>query len=95
LYNILNNKLNFIKYISVADFTPYFGLDLGLADIQNVKDKEMAFSLIVGFNYDLFDSNYIGGKFLSNKIFGSTSSEGLKYEDLDSQTWSLQIGRRF
>ena len=78
-----------------SDFTPYIGLGLGLADIQNVKDKEMAFSLIVGFNYDLFDSTYIGGKFLSNKISGPTSSEGLKYEDLDSQTWSLQIGRRF
>ena len=77
------------------NFTPFIGLGIGLADIEDTKDKEMVSSLIVGFNYDLYDATYIGGKFLYNTVSGPTNNDGLKYEDIDFQTWLIQIGRRF
>lgn len=78
-----------------SNFTPYIGLGVGLADIEDTKDKEIVSNLIIGFNYDLYDKTYIGGKFLYNTVSGPTNNDGLKYEDIDFQTWLLHIGRRF
>ena len=93
--NILS--ANLYKDFDQADsnFTPYIGLGLGQADINNTSGKENVSSLTVGFNYDIYDSTYIGGKFLYNKVSGPTNNDGLKYEDINLKTWSLQIGRRF
>ena len=78
-----------------SNFTPYIGLGFGQADLNNTGGKENVSSFTVGFKYDIYDSTYIGGKFLYNKVSGPTNNDGLKYEDIDLKTWSLQIGRRF
>ena len=88
---------NLYKDFDQADsnFTPYIGLGLGRADLNNTSGKENVSILTVGFKYDIYDSTYIGGKFLYNTVSGPTNNDGLKYEDIDFQTWLIQIGRRF
>ena len=78
-----------------SDFQPFLGFGLGQADIENAKDKEMAYSLILGVNYELSDKTYIGGRFQNTSISGPTDSLGVKYEDAGAQTWMVTIGTRF
>ena len=80
---------------SSSDVTPFLGFGLGQADIENAKDNEMAYSFILGVNYDFSDKTYVSGRFQSTVISGPTDSVGLKYEDGDAQTLMVSVGTRF
>jgi len=76
-------------------FKPFVGVGAGVADIQNVKDKEFAIGLHVGFNYDLTKEFYVGGRISAFRISGPTDLLGLQYEDVTVTNAGLQLGLRF
>ena len=72
-----------------SNFIPYIGLGVGLADIEDTKDKEM-----VSKRESYFRSadETFGGKFIYNTVSGPTNNDGLKYEDIKpSQNTTLYL----
>jgi len=97
-----DNNVKILSFNLYKDFNtensntkPYIGFGLGQADVENAKDKELAYSLILGVNYEISDKTYIGGRFQNTTISGPTDSLGVKYEDADAQTWMVTVGTRF
>lgn len=74
---------------------PFVGFGVGLADIENGKDKEFTWALHAGVNYDLTKELYLGAKVSRYTVSGPTDSLGLTYEDIDVTYYGLQLGLRF
>lgn len=76
-------------------FKPFVGVGLGMADIQYAKDKELAYSLHIGANYDIDKDFYVGAKVSRHIINGITDTLGLTYKDINVTYVGVQLGVRF
>ena len=77
------------------NFKPFVGLGMGMADIENAKDKEFTYSGAVGARYFFNEKVYLGGKFAYTVINGPEDDFGLTYDDIDLYTTSLILGYEF
>ena len=78
-----------------SEIKPFLGFGIGIADIENAKDKELALSLHGGAKYYLADKVYLGGKASYSQIQGPNDGFGFKYEDIDFWTATLALGYEF
>jgi len=78
-----------------SEIKPFLGFGVGIANIENAKDNELALSLHGGAKYYLADKVYLGGKASYSQIQGPTDGFGFKYEDIDYYTATLAIGYEF
>jgi opacity protein-like surface antigen len=76
-------------------FTPYVGVGLGQADIENANDKEVSKSLYLGGRHSVNDQMYVGLKGAYTMIDGPTDKLGLSYDDITHKSVSLIIGYNF
>jgi opacity protein-like surface antigen len=100
--NSLDNKVQVYYLTGYYDFptdnklTPYVGVGVGLADIQNAKDKEFALGLSAGANYDVTEKIYLGMRLDYSRIAaGVTDKIGITYEAMQSVSALATIGFRF
>jgi OmpA-OmpF porin, OOP family len=78
-----------------SEIKPFLGFGVGIANIENAKDNELALSLHGGAKYYLADKVYLGGKASYSQIQGPTDGFGFKYEDIDFWTATLALGYEF
>jgi opacity protein-like surface antigen len=76
-------------------FKPFVGVGVGMADIQYAKDKELAYGLHIGVNYDIDKDFYVGAKASRHIINGPTDTLGLTYKDINVTYLGVQLGVRF
>ena len=76
-------------------FTPYVGVGLGQADIENANDKEVSKSLYLGGRHSVNDQMYVGLKGAYTMIDGPTDKLGLSYDDITHKSVSLIVGYNF
>lgn len=85
----------YYDFHEVNGFVPYVGIGLGLADIENAKDKEFAFSGHIGANYNLGNDVYVGVKGSVHHVDGPTDQIGVPYDDVVVWSGMAVIGKRF
>ena len=78
-----------------ADFVPYVGLGLGLADIEDAEDNEFAASFMIGGRYMITDNAYIGAKGAYHYVLGITDEAGIEYDDITAWTINVVLGIEF
>ena len=76
-------------------FTPFVGVGIGFADIENAKDLELAGALSIGAQYDFTEKFYAGLRGDYHMIAGPSDELGLDYESIHAFTASATIGYRF
>jgi opacity protein-like surface antigen len=82
-------------------FKPFIGVGLGMADIEDMDDKEFAYSGHIGAKYYLSKDAYLGGKFTYTSINGpkltstADSSVVWHYNDIDIYNFSATLGFEF
>jgi opacity protein-like surface antigen len=100
--NSLDNKVQVYYLTGYYDFptdnklTPYVGVGVGLADIQNAIDKEFALGLSAGANYVVTEKIYLGMRLDYSRIAaGVTDKIGITYEAMQSVSALATIGFHF
>ena len=76
-------------------FTPFLGIGLGLADIENAKDTEWGYALHAGVQYALNQNVYLGLKGTYTSINGPTDKLGIPYQDVKVTTLLATVGYKF
>jgi len=99
--NLLDNevKLYMLNYYydfnAQESFRPFIGAGLGLADIDNAKDKEFTYSFYAGAKHYFNENTYLGAKYTYSTINGLTDKNNVQYDDIDSHAGSILIGFEF
>ena len=100
--NSIDNKVQVYYLTGYYDFptdnklTPYVGVGVGLADIQNAKDKEFALGLSAGANYVVTEKIYLGMRLDYSRIAaGVTDKIRITNEAKQSVSALATIGFRF
>lgn len=78
-----------------TNFTPFVGFGIGLADIENAKDNEFAYSLNAGAKYNIDKNMYVGAKAVYTRVSGPEDELGIKFNDIDVYSANLSIGYEF
>jgi len=74
---------------------PFVGFGIGLADIENLDDKELALSASLGLKYYFDDNIYLGAKGTYSNINGGKDELGAEYKDINLYTGTLAVGFEF
>lgn len=85
----------YYDFNSTNGLTPFVGVGIGQADIQNAQDDETTISISAGAKYEISPNTYVGGKIAYYRIDGPTDSLGITYEDVDVTSAQLMIGYKF
>lgn len=85
----------YYDFDSNGNLSPYVGVGFGLTDVENAKDDEFTTALHLGFNYDLGNDMYIGGKYTRLSISGITDKLGVEYSSTDVNYMGLTLGVNF
>ncbi len=80
---------------NASAFTPFVGLGMGMANIQNAKDNEFAWSASVGGKYNIDKNMYLGLKGSYTSVNGITDKIGLEYKDMDAYSAHALLGYQF
>ena len=80
---------------NASAFTPFVGLGIGMADAQNAKDNEFAWSASVGGKYSIDKNMYLGLKGSYTSVNGITDKIGLEYKDMDAYSAHALLGYQF
>lgn len=80
---------------NASAFTPFVGLGMGMANIQNAKDNEFAWSASVGGKYNIDKNMYLGLKGSYTSVDGMTDKIGLEYKDMDAYSAHALLGYQF
>jgi opacity protein-like surface antigen len=97
----LDNSVNLYMVNAYYDiknssaFTPFVGLGMGMADVQNAKDNEFAWSASVGGKYNIDKNMYLGLKGSYTSVNGITDKIGLEYKDMDAYSAHALLGYQF
>ncbi|MCU7959245.1 MAG: outer membrane beta-barrel protein [gamma proteobacterium symbiont of Bathyaustriella thionipta] len=75
-------------------FKPFIGAGLGLADIKDADDKELAWKLMLGGNYEFTDHFGIGLRYQYVQISGPDQND-LKFDDIGTSTVSATARYQF
>lgn len=96
-----DNRINLYSFNAYYDFstntvwTPFLGIGLGWADIENAKDNEFMYSLHAGITYDINPRVYVGARLGWYHIEGPTDRLGVSFENLKATTFGFTLGYRF
>ena len=94
--DITSYSLNGYYDLTKTDkLTPFIGLGVGQADIQNAKDKELSTSLYLGARYSVNDNVYVGWKVNYTMINGPEDKLGIQYDDITTYGLTMSIGYIF
>lgn len=80
---------------NASAFIPFVGLGMGMANIQNAKDNEFAWSASVGGKYNIDKNMYLGLKGSYTSVNGITDKIGLEYKDMDAYSAHALLGYQF
>jgi len=86
---------SYIDIPTQSELSPYIGVGLGFADIENAEDNEFTASFLFGANYKITDNAYIGAKGAYHNVFGPTDSLGIEYDDINVWTFNIALGIEF
>jgi opacity protein-like surface antigen len=78
-----------------SNFKPYLGLGVGMADIENMKDNELALSGYAGVNYAVTENLYAGLRASIHHVEESEDELGIKYDDFRTYAVGAVIGYKF
>ena len=78
-----------------SKLTPFVGVGMGVADIQNAKSNEFTYTVNAGAKYNIDQHVYIGAKAAYSNINGPADQLGLKYKNIDAYTANLSLGFEF
>ncbi len=96
-----DNKVNlylanaYYDFKNASSFTPFIGLGMGMADIQNAKDNEFAYQGSIGGRFDIDKNMYLGLKGAYTRVNGITDEIGIKYKDIDTYSGQVLLGVNF
>jgi opacity protein-like surface antigen len=76
-------------------FKPYLGVGIGMADIENMKDKEVMLSGYAGVNYAFTENVYAGLRASIHHVQGPEDELGIKYDDLRTYAVGAVVGYKF
>lgn len=85
----------YYDFNSDSKLTPYLGVGVGLADIENAKSKEWGISFIAGVNYDFTEKTYLGVKGMYHKIAGPTDKSSIKFDSITTYSIMATLGYNF
>ena len=97
----IDNRVNlymanaYYDFKNESSFTPFLGVGMGMADIQNAKDNEFAYQGVIGGKFDIDKNMYLGLKGLYTKVNGITDELGIKYKDMDAYSGQVLLGVNF
>ena len=80
---------------NASAFTPFVGLGIGMADVQNAKDNEFAWAASVGGKYNIDKNMYLGLKGSYTSVNGITDKIGIEYKDMDAYSAHALLGYQF
>jgi opacity protein-like surface antigen len=80
---------------NASALTPFIGFGVGMADVQNAKDNEFAWSASVGGKYNIDKNMYLGLKGSYTSVNGITDKIGLEYKDMDAYSAHALLGYQF
>jgi opacity protein-like surface antigen len=75
--------------------TPFVGIGIGQADIDNATDDETIIALTAGARYNLNDKAYVGAKVSYMEIDGPDDGLGIQYEDIELTSFEVVVGISF
>ena len=78
-----------------SNFKPYLGLGVGMADIENMKDNELALSGYAGVNYAITENLYAGLRASIHHVEGGEDEAGIIYDDIRTYSVGAVIGYKF
>ena len=78
-----------------SNFKPYLGLGVGMADIENMKDNELALSSYAGVNYAVTENLYAGLRASIHHVEGGEDEVGIIYDDIRTYSVGAVIGYKF
>lgn len=78
-----------------SSFTPFVGVGMGMADVQNAKDNEFAYQGVIGGKFDIDKNMYLGLKGIYTKVNGITDELNIKYKDMDAYSGQVLLGVNF
>jgi opacity protein-like surface antigen len=97
----LDNRVNlymanaYYDFKNESSFTPFLGVGMGMADVQNAKDNEFAYQGVIGGKFDIDKNMYLGLKGLYTKVNGITDELGIKFKDMDAYSGQVLLGVNF
>lgn len=78
-----------------SKLTPFVGVGMGVADIQNAKSNEFTYTVNAGAKYNIDQHIYIGAKAAYSNINGPADQLGFKYKNIEAYTANLSLGFEF
>lgn len=97
----LDNRVNlymanaYYDFKNESSFTPFVGVGMGMADVQNAKDNEFAYQGVIGGKFDIDKNMYLGLKGIYTKVNGITDELNIKYKDMDAYSGQVILGVNF
>jgi len=97
----LDNRVNlymanaYYDFKNASSFTPFIGLGMGMADVQNAKDNEFAYQGSIGGKFEIDKNMYLGLKGAYTKVNGITDELDIKYKDMDAYSGHVLLGVNF
>lgn len=97
----LDNRVNlymanaYYDFKNESSFTPFVGVGMGMADVQNAKDNEFAYQGVIGGKFDIDKNMYLGLKGIYTKVNGITDELNIKYKDMDAYSGQVLLGVNF
>jgi OOP family OmpA-OmpF porin len=76
-------------------FKPYLGFGIGVADIENAEDKEIALIGLIGGQYEISESVNLGIKYQYINIDSFEDKLGIEYDDASASMISVTLGVNF
>lgn len=97
----LDNRVNlymanaYYDFKNESSFTPFIGVGVGMADVQNAKDNEFAYQGVIGGKFNIDKNMYLGLKGAYTKVNGITDELDIKYKDMDAYSGHVLLGVNF
>jgi len=97
----IDNRVNlymanaYYDFKNESSFTPFLGVGLGMADVQNAKDNEFAYQGVIGGKFNIDKNMYLGLKGVYTKVNGITDELDIKYKDMDAYSGHVLLGVNF
>ena len=76
-------------------FKPYLGFGIGVADIEDAEDKEMAVIGLIGGQYEISEGVNLGIKYQYINIDSFEDELGTEYDDASASMISVTLGVNF
>ena len=85
----------YYDFYNDSNTTPFVGLGVGQADVDNLQSNENALALSGGVRHDLEGNWFISAKASYAQIDGGEDKLGIQYEDYEVNSLDLALGLTF